>query len=89
VVPRGVHDHFAPLLGQMNSRDCDGCGHKLHVPLEAGELTDEDKARLEQFFKGGPLYCDGCYVKAPSCGDCGWHVDTDHIAEHQRKEHCD
>src|SRR4029077_10707375 len=29
VVPRGIHDHFAPLLNQLNSRSCDGCGSKL------------------------------------------------------------
>ncbi len=23
VVPRGVHDHYAPLLKQFNARDCD------------------------------------------------------------------
>src|SRR5947209_13656904 len=28
VVPRGVHDHYAPLLQEHNSRSCDGCGHE-------------------------------------------------------------
>src|SRR5947209_19589834 len=60
VVPRGVHDHFAPLLKQLDSRNCDGCGDSLHVPLEPGDLHDEDRARLEQFFLGGPLYCEPC-----------------------------
>src|SRR5260370_27076952 len=59
VVPRGVHDHFAPLLAQISAHNCDGCGHELHVPLEPGELSREDRDRLEQFFLGGPLYCDG------------------------------
>ena len=74
VVPRGVHDHFAPLLEQLNPRQCDGCGDELPLPLDAGDLDDEDRARLEQFFLGGPLYCDGCYDKAPTCDDCGWHI---------------
>ncbi len=87
VVPRGVHDHFAPLLPQISAHSCDGCGHELRVPLEPGELSPEDRARLEQFFLGGPLYCDGCYDKAPSCDDCGWHIDPDHAAEHHRKAH--
>src|SRR6266513_226420 len=32
IVPRGVHDHYAPLLSRFNSRSCDGCGHKLPLP---------------------------------------------------------
>ena len=87
VVPRGVHDHFAPLLTQFSSRDCDGCGHPLSLPLEAGDLDDEGRTRLEQFFLGGPLYCDGCYEKAPTCTDCGWHIDTHEFAEHHRQAH--
>src|SRR5438128_12543862 len=43
VVPRGVHDHFAPLLKQLGSRNCDSCGHEMHLPLEPGELNDEDR----------------------------------------------
>src|ERR1700729_2799893 len=38
VVPRGVHDHFAPLLHKFASRDCDSCGHTMHLPLDSGEL---------------------------------------------------
>jgi hypothetical protein len=89
VVPRGVHDHYAPLLTRLSSRDCEGCGHALNVPLEPGELDDESRARLEQFFLGGPLYCDGCYDKAPSCDDCGWHITSDRVAEHLRQAHKD
>jgi hypothetical protein len=89
VVPRGIHDHYAPLLSQFKSRSCDGCGHELNVPLEPGDLDLETRARLEQFFLGGPLYCDGCYDKAPSCGDCGWHITPDRAAEHHRKAHHD
>ena len=89
VVPRGVHDHYVPLLKQLSARDCDGCGSQLHLPAEPGELGDEDRTRLEQFFLGGPLYCGGCYEKAPTCEDCGWHISPDRIAEHHRKAHHD
>src|SRR5271166_2273434 len=65
VVPRGVHDHYAALLGRFNLRSCDGCGDELTLPSDPGDLAKEDRERLEQFFHGGPLYCDGCYVKAP------------------------
>src|SRR5438067_3674753 len=53
VVPRGVHDHYGPLLDKLASRNCDGCGNELHLPQEPGELAPEDRARLEQFFLGG------------------------------------
>jgi ssDNA-binding Zn-finger/Zn-ribbon topoisomerase 1 len=87
VVPRGVHDHYAPLLKEFSSRNCDSCGHQLNLPLDSGELDDESRSRLEQFFLGGPLYCDGCYEKAPSCDDCGWHITADRVAEHHRQAH--
>ena len=87
VVSRGVHDHYAALLPQLASRDCDGCGSRLPLPDEPGELAAEDRARLEQFFKGGPLYCDDCYEEAPTCDDCGWHITPDRAAEHQRLVH--
>ncbi len=89
VVPRGVHDHFAPLLKDLNARNCDGCGHTVKLPAEPDDLSDEDRARLEQFFLGGPLYCDGCFEKAPECSDCGWHIDTKRFAEHHRQVHRD
>jgi hypothetical protein len=89
VVPRGVHDHYAPLVKQFNARGCDSCGNELHLPLDSGELGDDDRTRLEQFFLGGPLYCDRCYEKIPTCDDCGWHIAPDRIAEHHRKAHRD
>jgi len=89
VVARGLHDHFAPLLARFSSRSCDGCGNALDLPLDPGDLDDETRGRLEQFFLGGPLYCDGCYDKAPSCDDCGWHVAPELVAEHNRKAHHD
>ncbi|HLJ96610.1 MAG TPA: hypothetical protein VKU02_25775 [Gemmataceae bacterium] len=87
VVPRGVHDHYAALLEQLNRRHCDGCGNELPLPRDPGELAAEDQARLEQFFHGGPLYCDPCYDKAAACGDCGWHIASNQVAEHQRTAH--
>jgi hypothetical protein len=87
VVPRGVHDHYAALLSKLNRRHCDGCGDELPLPRDAGDLADEDQARLEQFFHGGPLYCDPCYDKAAACDDCGWHIAPDRVAEHQRLAH--
>ena len=89
VVPRGVHDHFGPLLTKFNHRECDGCGNDISFPRTAEELDPKNRARLEQFFLGGPLYCDGCYDKAPSCDDCGWHIGPDRVAEHHRKVHHD
>ena len=86
-VSRGVHDHFGPLLKQFNARNCDSCGTVTPLPSDAGELTPHDRDRLEQFFHGGPLYCDPCYEKAPTCNSCGWHVAADSVAEHQRQLH--
>lgn len=87
VVSRGVHDHYAALLPTLNARHCDGCGAELLLPNDDGELAPEDRARLEQFFHGGPLYCDHCYDEAPTCGDCGWHIAEDRAAEHHRQIH--
>src|SRR5262245_63952754 len=37
VVPRAVHDHYAPLINQFNSRLCEGCGNELSLPREPGD----------------------------------------------------
>src|SRR5207244_2885977 len=74
VVARGVHDHYAPLIEQYSERSCESCGNALSVPRDPVELDPESRERLEQFLLGGPLYCGGCYVKAPTCDDCGWHI---------------
>lgn len=87
ILPRGLHDHYAPLLGGLQSRKCDGCGVKLPLPRDTHHLSAGDKNRLEQFLRGGPLYCDDCYAKAPPCTDCGWHVDKERIADHLRQVH--
>lgn len=88
VVARGIHNHFSPLLAELRLKPCDGCGEQLAIPLDPAELAPEDHERLEQFFLGGPFYCNGCYEKAPSCDDCGWHVTPDLAAEHHRQAHC-
>src|SRR5436853_7915088 len=41
VVPRGVHDHYAPLLAQFQHRNCEGCCHDLTLPLEPGGVDRE------------------------------------------------
>ena len=87
VVTRGLHDHYAPLLQRFKQRSCEGCGHELPLPGDPGDLAAEDRDRLEQFFHGGPFYCDHCYDKAPTCDDCGWHIAEDRAAEHHRQAH--
>jgi hypothetical protein len=87
IVPRGVHDHYASLLPKLNQSHCDDCGTKLPLPQDAGDLSSEEHSRLEQFFHGGPLYCDPCYEKADQCDDCGWHIASGHATEHHRQVH--
>lgn len=89
VVPRGVHDHYAPLLKELAHRHCDGCGDDVNLPRDPGDLDPESRNRLEQFFLGGPLYCNGCYEKIPVCGDCDWHIAPERVAEHIRQVHRD
>src|SRR5262245_11556894 len=89
VVARGLHDHYAPILAKNNLRKCDGCGDKQTLPHSVMDVPETDRPRLEQFLRGGPLYCPNCYSKAPSCDDCGWHVEMARFAEHFRKVHTD
>jgi hypothetical protein len=86
-VRRWVHDHYAPLIVANRNHPCDGCGGEMPVPDDTGELAPEDRDRLEQFFRGGPLYCDTCYRTAPPCDECGWHIGDDRIGEHKRVAH--
>jgi hypothetical protein len=88
MLPKGLHDHYSTLLPKLNSRSCDGCGDKATVHAQdPGELAPGDRSRLEQFFHGGPFYCDHCYEKAPACDDCGWHITPDQTKKHQRAAH--
>src|SRR3954451_9262941 len=86
-VSRWAHQHYAPLLASLTAPQCDGCGSNMHLPKDPGDLSTEDQGRLEQFFRGGPLYCDPCFGKAPTCDDCGWHIAEDQNAEHQKHAH--
>src|SRR4051794_36492495 len=67
VVPRGIHEHYAPILSKNNVRKCDGCGDKITLPADLVHLKDEERDRLAQFFNGGPLYCVNCYSRQPPC----------------------
>jgi hypothetical protein len=87
VLPKGLHDHYEALLPKFSSRSCDGCGHKVAVMADPGELTAADRSRLEQFFHGGPIYCDDCYLKAQPFDDCGWHIAADQVGKHYRQAH--
>jgi ssDNA-binding Zn-finger/Zn-ribbon topoisomerase 1 len=87
VIARGVHQHYAPIIAANNLKACANCASEVPVPLHENDLAEEQRERLEQFFLGGPLYCDACYDKAPECHDCGWHVTPEQIHEHVREAH--
>jgi hypothetical protein len=87
VVPRGVNEHYGPVIDRHNCSACVKCGASLRVPLEESELTADGSGRIEQFFLGGPLYCDGCYEQVPACSDCGWHIAPEDVADHLRQAH--
>jgi hypothetical protein len=84
-VSRWVHDHYEPFLTM--ARKCDSCGTEVAIPEDPGMLAAESQHRLEQYFKGGPLYCDPCFDKAPPCDDCGMHVNEDKVDEHVKDSH--
>jgi hypothetical protein len=88
-VPRGLHEHYAPILTRNNTRKCDKCGQRETIPHNVVDLPEPERPRLEQFLRGGPLYCHDCYETLPPCDDCGWHVHPDVIADHFRKVHRD
>jgi hypothetical protein len=90
VVPRGVHNHYKPLLGEHNTRSCARCGAPQTFPLSVEALESvaaDERERLEQFLHGGPLYCAACYPDVPECDDCGWHIPHEEVADHIRKVH--
>jgi hypothetical protein len=86
-VSRGIHNHFAALIHAHRIQACVGCGDKLRLPTDGEDLAPEDRARLEQFLFGGPLYCDPCYQKAPPCDECDWHIDKGQIDKHMKASH--
>jgi hypothetical protein len=87
IVSRGIYSHFAALIQTHRVQACAGCGDELKLPTDADDLASEDRDRLEQFFLGGPLYCDTCYEKAPPCEECNWHIDERQIGEHRKASH--
>lgn len=87
VVPRGVHDHYRPVIAAHDHRPCEKCKTEVTFPLNVEGLTGLEKKRVEQFLHGGPLYCVKCYPTVTSCDDCGWHVATEKMVEHFKKVH--
>lgn len=87
VVPKGLHDHYKPVLAEQNKRPCDKCKAGVEVPMSAEAVPVADRKRVEQFLRGGPFYCAKCYPTVPACDDCGWHVSMERVAEHFKKVH--
>ena len=87
VVPRGIHDHYKPVIAERNHRQCEKCKTAVEVPLTADAAPPTERKRYEQFLHGGALYCGKCYPHVPACDDCGWHVPMEKVAEHFKKVH--
>ena len=87
VVPRGIHDHYRPVIAEHNKHPCEKCKSPVEIPLTADGAAPTDKKRFEQFLHGGPLYCGKCYPSVPACDDCGWHVAMERVADHFKKVH--
>jgi hypothetical protein len=87
VTPRGVHNHFKPIIDDHAHGSCEKCKARVTFPLNAETLTPADRSRLEQFLHGGHLYCAKCFPTIPACDDCGWHVPMEKVAEHFRTVH--
>jgi hypothetical protein len=89
IVPRGVNEHYGPVIEKHNCGTCVKCGNSLRVPLKEDELLVDDSGRVQQFFLGGPLYCGDCYEQVPACSDCDWHIAPEDLADHLRQAHHD
>lgn len=87
VVPRGVHDHYKPVLESHTKRGCEKCKTAVDIPLTTEGATGADKKRYEQFLRSGHLYCAKCYANIPKCDDCEWHVPMEKVAEHFKTVH--
>ena len=87
VVPRGVHDHYKPVLESHTKRPCEKCKTAVEVPANADTATGSDKKRFEQFLRSGALYCGKCYANIPKCHDCDWHIPTEKAIEHFKTVH--
>lgn len=87
VVPRGIHDHYKPIIHSENKHACSKCQTMVAIPLTLEGVSDHDQKRMEQFFHGGPLFCAKCFPDVPACDDCQWHIPHENIADHFRKVH--
>lgn len=87
VVPRGIHDHYHPVIASNNTRPCEKCKSKVEIPLSSEAVPEEHRKRFEQFLHGGPLYCTKCYSSVPPCDVCDWHVATERVVDHFKKVH--
>lgn len=87
VVPRGLHDHYKPVIEGHTKRACEKCKSPTDIPLTADGATGNDKKRYEQFLRSGTLYCSKCYPSIPKCHDCDWHVPTEKAIEHFKTVH--
>jgi hypothetical protein len=87
VVPRGLHEHFKPVIEDHSTRSCEKCKTQVKLPMSLEGLPAADRARLEQFLHGGSLYCAKCFSTVPKCGDCDWHVPIEKVADHFRAVH--
>jgi hypothetical protein len=82
-----LHLRYSPLLQSLKQQGCAGCGSEQRIPTDPGGLDAGALARLEQFFHGGPLYCESCFRDAEECTDCGLHLDQSALKEHRKKLH--
>ena len=87
VVQAGIHHHFEHVIEHHAARPCEKCKTTVAFPLSADGAVAADKDRIEQFLKGGPLYCSKCYPAVPPCDDCGWHVMMEKFADHFKQVH--
>ena len=86
VVPRGIHDHYKPVIATHTTRPCENCKTAVEVPATA-DGAGADQKRFEQFLRSGALYCAKCYAGIPKCHDCDWHVPTEKAVEHFKSVH--
>jgi hypothetical protein len=86
-VSRGICDHYGPLILANRHRPCEGCGKQLPLPDPLCERSAKDQSRLEQFFRGGPLYCRACYRSSSKCDECGWQIGSEWFDDHVRFAH--
>lgn len=87
VVPRGLHNHYKPIILKENKHPCNKCATPLALPLNIEAASAAERPRLEQYFHGGPLFCAKCFADVPSCDDCEWHIPHEGIADHFKKVH--